>query len=76
MYVLDLSCLFTFGMSTKFNRNISSFIIKVFVFFCLVPHLPLLTINKEEKYFFVAFAFSDIKYLLHMVEPSRKENYL
>lgn len=48
---LDLSCLFTFGMSTEFNRNILSFIIKVFV--CasfLSPNLPLLTIKKKKKY--------------------------
>lgn len=49
MYVLDLSCLFTFGMSTKFNRNILSFIIKVFVpASFLFPTSPLLTINKRK----------------------------
>ena len=56
MYILDLSCLFTSGMSTEFNRNILSFIIKVFVRASfLVPHLPLLTINKTDKCVTVVF---------------------
>lgn len=49
------SRLSTFGMSTEFNRNILSFIIKVSVRRrCPPPPPPLLTIKRKERYVIVA----------------------
>lgn len=48
MYVLAVSCIFTFATSTKRNHNICFFLSLSKYLYLLLPHPHLLTINKEK----------------------------